>query len=491
VSQPRVGVALWAVSLLSLSWIATAQAEAPASGWSEPYRLSSEAGRASEGYLVADQYGYVHAFWAETLFADEQTVLEYARFDGAAWSTPNEIHVAGRGIENVSPVVDQQGTLHIAWTEDVDGPAFYTHAPAYNSLSVQNWAPPRRIDLPAGVVRLQVDSNSIFHLLYINRGEELGVYYVRSEDYGTTWSEPAWLDPDIPLDYTPANLYFEIDENDGLHAVWDYGALVVDAPNLAQIRYAHSLDGGNTWSVPLTIDQIIPEIGHNLDAASPVMAVAGQSVHVVWAAGALPYRYHRVSTDAGQTWSAPQQIFGQLHGQAFDGLAVDRSGRVHFLGQIRYPQGIYHAYWDQGRWTPPTLIYMIAREGEEIGERIHAHSTHPVVRAGNQLVLTFTDPPADPNRRLFVMYHLLDDLGPLEPIPTQVPTGSLVPSPSSFPQRLTPTPTRTPQTPPIDSANQPVVRPGTSGGALTVGLAPAILLLAAVLAVRLVFWPRR
>jgi hypothetical protein len=126
----------------------------------------------------------------------------------------------------------------------------------------------------------------------------------------------------------------------------------------------------------------------------------------------------------------PKQIFGELHGQAGDGFAVDGAGRVHFFAQIRYPQAIYHAYWDKNQWTSPSIVYLIAREGEGIGDHIHAHHTHPVVRAGNQLILTFGDGPADPNRRLFAMYRPLNDLSPLEPVPTPVPTATSLPKPS-------------------------------------------------------------
>ena len=236
---------------------------------------------------------------------------------------------------------------------------------------------------------------------------------------GITWSEPVWLDPDILPAHIPDSLNFELDENDGLHAVWFYGALEQDArPDW--VRYTHSLDGGHTWSSPFLLDQYDEESDHNLTTASPIMIVQGQTVHVIWAAGSLPYRYHRFSTDAGQTWSAPVQIFGELHGQAFDGLAVDGAGRVHFFGQIRYPMGIYHAYWDQTQWSKPSLVYLIAQEDSEegFGDRVHAHHTLPVIRAGNQLVLTFADGPADPNRRLFVMYRTLDDILPLENMPT-------------------------------------------------------------------------
>src|SRR5688572_4790384 len=112
----RIGIALLAISMLLAGWIAPAQAQVQ-SKWSEPYRLSSEVGKSSEGYLVADQYGYVHCFWTETLFENGRTVIKYARFDGTTWTKPNDIYVAGIGIRNVSPFVDQQGILHIAWAE--------------------------------------------------------------------------------------------------------------------------------------------------------------------------------------------------------------------------------------------------------------------------------------------------------------------------------------------------------------------------------------
>ena len=86
------------------------------------------------------------------------------------------------------------------------------------------------------------------------------------------------------------------------------------------------------------------------------------------------------------------------------------------------------------------LLYSSKKVRGEFGDRVHAHHTHPVVRAGNQLVLTFTDPPADPNRRLFAMYRTLDDIAPLETIPTPTPTATLIPPPSPTPRQPTPMP---------------------------------------------------
>jgi len=222
------------------------------------------------------------------------------------------------------------------------------------------------------------------------------------------------------------------------------------------------------------------------------MIVQGQTVHVIWAAGQQAYRHHRFSTDAGLTWSAPAQIFGELQGQAFDGFAVDGAGRVYFFGQIRYPIGIYEAQWDNNQWTPASLIYLIAQEGAQplseaeladsiqgqFGDRVHAHHTHPIVRAGNQLVLTFADGPADPNRRLFAMYRTLDDIAPLETKPTPTSPPTLIPPPSLTPTQPEPTPTAT-ATPAVLNGGgvQPSAEIPRADSALQFGLVPVLLLL--------------
>lgn len=368
---------------------------------------------------MSDQYGYVHAFWIETLFDNQRKKIIYSRFDGETWTNPNDIIIPTGVIEDISAAVDQQGVLHLFWSQGQSGPVFYSHSPVAIAQSAINWSSPVQLNIPGKILQFRIDSKGVFHLVYIDSGTESGVYYTRSEDQGSTWSEPRWLDPDIPVSHSPASLNFDIDSQDGLHVVWSYLALFDGLGNHEMVRYASSLDGGSTWSNPYTIDAYVDGIDHELGFAEPKMAVQGDFIHVVWAAGSTPYRHHRFSNDRGLTWSAPMQIFGDLHGQAYDGLAVDGAGRVHFIGQVRYPLGIYHAIWDQGQWTPPELVYMIS-QGDfipSIADRIHAHYTVPAVRSGNQLVLTFTDGPADPNRRLFAMVSSMAGIPASDPLP--------------------------------------------------------------------------
>jgi hypothetical protein len=469
----------WAIG----PWMHEAEAQTQET-WSSVSRLSTNKGKASEASLVADQFGSVHVFWTEEL-EDNRLVIQYAYYEGETWSTLTDIHVTQpfKTIGNVSPTVDQNGTLHLIWSEGDSGPAYYTSAPANNATSAQKWEQPRVINVPSNRIKLQVDSSGVLHVLYVKfLGQEQGIYYIHSEDEGKNWSDPIWLDPDIIADYGPRALNFEIDDTDGLHAAWYY----VPREDLGGdwVRYIHSLDGGNTWSEPFTIDKLDQEAIDNdevLSAAGPIMAVQGQNVHIIWAGGKLHYRHHRYSTDAGRTWSESRRIFGELNGQAFDGLTVDATGRIHFFGQIRFPMGIYHSVWDGDEWTRPSLVYLIRYSSTDPeGDEIAAHNTHPAVRAGNQLVLTFTDAPSDPIRRLFVMERTLDDITPSAAFPTPTPVVE------STPQSTTPTAQPTAITTPRSFGNAPSDNGNSSTGEpLLFGFIATLLLTGSAISLRL------
>jgi hypothetical protein len=409
-----------------------ARAEAQVVGeWSQPYRLSTGRGKASEAALVSDSYGYVHAFWSE-LLENQSSMLYYARFDGGSWSAPLDIYRSQPfvPIQSLASFVDQDGILHLGWSGGDSGPVFYMQASAANALSAQHWPEPLRVELPAKQLSLALDEAGVMHLLY-NRisSQARGIYYARSRDQGATWTEPRWLDPDILKGYMAGSLELKMDERGGLHVLWFYAGLEVSGGNW--VRYAHSLDGGDTWSLPSTIDRLIEGADYTLSAASPVLAVSGEEVHVVWAGGKFHYRNHRISTDSGRTWGPAVRIFGDLQGQAFESLTIDGLGRVHYLGQIRNPMAIYHAVWHEGKWSRPLPIYILSLGSwDPVGDRVLAHYTIGSVRAGNQLVLTFTDSPPDPERRLFVTYRTLEDVPPATAVPTPRATATAVASPT-------------------------------------------------------------
>lgn len=485
-------VALCGWSLLALSlFLTTAQAQAPGD-WTSPFRLSTGLGAASPATLISDDYGYVHTFWSEAL-DDERMLLQYARFDGHSWSVPNDIYVTRpfAQIKNVAAALAPDGRLYLMWPEGDNGPVYFSSAPVHNALSAYDWEQPYRVALPTNFVKLQIDSKGIFHVLYSRiLGEERGVYYVHSEDKGITWSRPLWLDPDIPPAMMPTNLEFVMDEAGGLHVTWYYFSVETFGAGADWVRYTHSLDGGKTWSLPFTIDKLEEselEAEEELSAADPVLAVQGENVHVIWAGGTLHYRHHRYSKDRGVTWEPAVRILGELNGQAGDGMAVDGAGRLHLFTQIRFPMGIYHAVWDQGQWSEPSLIYLIRySDDDDPGDKIGAHNTRLAFRAGNQIVLTLADPPSEPVRRLFFMLRTLEDVPAAALEPTPAPTTTPLPQASTTPA-------------PLETASAPLFNAGLADpisvprpdNAVWIGIAPAGLVLLGLICFRLLFKLRR
>ena len=455
-----------------------AAAQSESRQWEGPVLLSNPGVvETGEAKMVPDPYGNLHVFWSEVNPADRVHSIQYTVFDGESWAKPVDIFFAPRGFEIVSyaAAVDDQGQLYLVWNQGNVGPLLFASAPIDTAMSAQAWSEPQTIDAPAHKVHFEIDSQGTFHIMYENfYGQEPGIYYMRTERDSSSLSVPFWLDPDVPQGFAPTLLKFVIDDQDGLHATWYYrstepGNLIV----ADWVRYAHSLDGGRDWSIPITIDRVEGDDAvDELRLPHPGLAVTGSQVHIVWAGNENTEREHRYSLDRGLTWTNTERILGNLHGQGLGGgLVIDAIGRIHYFAQIRWPQGVYHMIWDGEQWLDPSMIYFIARGGTEDREgRYHAHSVRAGIRAGNQLVVTFTDEATGPT---YAMWATLDDVASVETAAPQ-PTPTAVSEVAAVPLAVNPTPT----TIPLDAASQaaPFDSPNTASG-LWLGLVPAGLLL--------------
>ncbi len=430
----KVSLTLLGGALLILLFVQTVGAQVQDDNWSEPYRLSSNLGSVigAGGRLVTDQYGFVHAFWAEGGFDDLRIIVQYARFDGENWSDPVDIYVTAPdstfGFLSI-PVIDKDDNIHIVWSMSQTGPIFYFHAPISGATSSRNWVREAAIDAPANRAEIAVDRNNKLHMVYSHlEGKEPGVYYMQSEDGGITWSQPYWLHPDKPLNYTPARVIFLKDEvTDGLHILWKYDEVIDDVAVGKQILHMFSKDAGESWSHPFIIDEA-DEAEDELRAGGMVFAVENDAAHVVWAGTSTTRREHRYTLDGGETWTETFRVFGELNGSAGDSIVFDGAGNVHFLGQIRFPQGMWNIRFDGTEWQDPSLVYLIRKTSVDEHEGIHVHAINSEVSSGNQLFATFTNSPSEDQLFLYVMQRTITDVEqeailPL-PEPTVAPTAT-------------------------------------------------------------------
>lgn len=458
--------------------------------WNGPDILSNRESRV-EGLaeIVADSYGFVHVFWVEKSLRDDFITINYARFDGETWSAPVDLVARrGLGVEVAlgNAVVDRNGNLYLTWMDGIRGPAFLTSAPVYDALSAQKWQPSIPLEISAYESKLQVDSKGVLHVLFNDfYGSDPGIYYLRSEDGGVLWSAPFRVDPDRPANYLPLNLKFLVDESDNLHASWEYSDLNTSGFITKVVRYARSSDGGGNWSTSI-IDEA-DESSDEVRVAGAVMAVQGQNIHVIWAGDQQIRREYRFSMDAGVTWSSTSRVFGDLQGAAGDGISVDGAGRIHYVAQIRYPQGLYHAYLEQGQWSTPALFYLISLSpSDPIGDRIHAHRVRLAVRAGNQLVVVFRDPPGDPQQRLFSMYLTLNDIQPSSLLPIPTPDLTVTSSnPTPVVEITSPTATPTSQPLMVNVNASPQADLSTPADTLLWAIIPALILIGGVITLQL------
>ncbi|MCP4421398.1 MAG: exo-alpha-sialidase [Chloroflexi bacterium] len=434
--------------LLWITAVPATQAQDESQLWTLPRLLSSPGiFETSETEIIPDPHGFFHIMWTETNPNDGITSIQYATFDGVVWSNANDIYVSAPNINigTFAAALGDDGMLHLTWAEGNAGPMFYTDAPALEAQSARAWEEPISFDFPAHTMKLVIDSQNVLHLAFINFfNEDPGVYYTRSVDVGKTWTTSVWLDPDIPTYHRPNAIKLLIDDKDGIHASWYY--LNIDRPSSPGewIRYTNSFDGGDTWSSPFSIDRA-DETVDELRFPYPSLTISGDTVHMVYA-GNNTQRKHRYALDRGVTWSETKRIMGNLHGQALgDGMTTDGLGRVHFFGQIRWPQGVYHTYWDpadpEGGWTTPEMAYVISNSSEEGREgRYHAHSVRAGTINGNILVVIFTDEVTGP---LYAMWRKLDDVPTIEPVP--MPSATPMPIVTAMPDaEVTSTPTPLP-----------------------------------------------
>jgi hypothetical protein len=455
------------------AYMARAQVEEAA--WSSPFRISGRDTKSTEATLIADNFGYVHVFWGEIL-DDDRSIVKYSRYDGAVWSVPISIYIgpADFTFDSISPMIGSDGRLYVYWSEGIVLKNIrIASAPIQDTLSAQAWAQPSRIQVLVKDMRVVEDSQGRHHLIF-NRIDAFGrgLYYMVSTDKGGTWSAPVWLDPDLPKGLTPSNLNLAIDAADNLHIVWGYEILDILTSESNWIRYGRMEAATGNWTTT-TIDRIDPEdvaIEYKLTAAGPVLALSGNQVVVIWAGGTLHYRHFRYSSDGGLTWSSPVRLFGGLNGQAFDGMTVDATGRIHYFAQIRFPTAIYHSIWDGTRWTSPSTVYFIKYSGDdqEPTDKIQAHAVHPAIRAGNQIVLTFTDEPPNPKRGVYVMMMTMTDVdpAPVDTPPPSLPTATPLPVPTE-PAAITGTPQTTPTTGPVGTVTNDPIRTTEDSGLTT------------------------
>jgi hypothetical protein len=379
---------LFAVPLLALSLdSAFALQSGPApSEWSTPSVIFRTDGYATRPRVVADAAGDLHLLFflreASQGGAAGATMIMYSRFQDGAWSSPVDVLV-GAGTNTPSVTVDARGVLHVVWEGGTQGELAYSQAHVSQAGTARGWSRPRLLSEPNTFDSdILATEDGILRLVYSTKSGY--VWYQESVDGGASWSTPITVaEPETP-GCTTNHPRVAVDSGGGIHVVWTELQLPSGWPPCGAI-YSDSLDRGRTWSTPVRIAG--PGYGQiNL------LANGSSTLLLAWnAMVGIGERKFTRSIDGGFGWQPAQHLSTRLRG-GFTGIpsmAADSAGVVHLVTAVDRPLGesmaVYHMAWNGTTWSEPVLVSVGA-----IGFR-SVELPWIVVTNGNRLHVVYED----------------------------------------------------------------------------------------------------
>ncbi len=198
-------------------------------------------------------------------------VCAVSRDGGETWSSPSPVNDEGSRVQWSVPCVGKDGTVYVAWVDmsshsikldySVDGGETWVE----DRFAVDGVAALIYIDDWIGAFSYPAMDADItdgpyggnLYMAYMNYGENgsTDIYFIKSSDYGETWSEPVVISgEDIP-DNDQFHPWLVVDNIGVIHVIfYDQRNGIED--DLVDLYYTYSEDGGETWSEPERITQV-------------------------------------------------------------------------------------------------------------------------------------------------------------------------------------------------------------------------------------------
>jgi hypothetical protein len=332
--------------------------------WQTPTLIGVNPNKVSSLNLVTDADGLLHAFWVDEAGA----AINYSNRNDLFWLQPAAILRAVEGGSGEPAVtIDALNRLYVTWSGTGSGQIYFSWADAGQAGTPADWSPVQVISEPglaAESPEVLVDGNGLIYVTYsVPLNEERGIYLVRSDDGGNSWSPTikvfdgvaaGWAMVDRPKLSTTVN--------GDLHLLWARYQVPFEGDPLA-LFYARSEDQGQSWSTPLLVAEK-PVI------SGVVYGFGERTLHQLWfneGNSGLDV-WHNLSVDGGRSWGEPVSAtgFGQVDEPFY--VTADLAGRLHLIGVV--DSILHHWIWQDDRWIiesnttltsdPATEVYALA-----------------------------------------------------------------------------------------------------------------------------------
>lgn len=412
----RTFIAVVLLFLLILAdGVTTHNVGAQGSSWSTPQVMPGFDLDSWPPILIADQYGTVHAFtyqWVGDESLDRFMAIVYNQWTLArGWTNPIDIILSPSKEARLTDVyLDNEGTFHLVfWGGDgTSADIYYSRADAWNAGEVQSWSPPvlvaENAGDPEGAVLAEDDLGNLL-IVYHGKIYGNGVYVVKSEDRGVTWSRPVQIfqaKPTAPYIY---NLKVIRSETGWLHAVWNTYSISGQGRGIYHARSKDGLD----WSDSLPL----AEAQEGLGTQTPTIIEYKASLFVIY--NMPPKISMRRSMDDGLTWSDLVMLFPRHVGvNGSLSAVIDSADTLHlFFGQriSGSPDihGMWHSTWVNNRWIEPESVIKAPQVRDPVGDKsFDPFEASAAVSQGNVILATWRTDPGLNGNGVWYSYKILD-----------------------------------------------------------------------------------
>jgi hypothetical protein len=327
---------------------------------SVPLNLS-RSGAAGQPVTFLDANGTLHLIWQDRFAGfvyasrgapgwSEPTAVALP-FSDPPFFTPSA-DIVGR-LLTPHLLVDEAGRVHAFWR--VDDALFYSNAPLAEIGNSTAWSEPQNIAASAPAYAVAVDTNGRLHLAYVrvisSDGFPTGVYYRQRNEAG--WSDANNLYQSSYLQAAETEqLHVDV-------AVTNAGQVIVAWDNrlLDTIFYIRSNDAGNTWSEPALVDQR-NELD-NLETPGPhylQLIAHGSDIHLLWNRYTNVGRCelaHRWSPNGGAEWQSRQIVFDGISCPS-QRHALVGDGQLYLFTEQEQGSSVVRL-WLGFDWSPPQI----------------------------------------------------------------------------------------------------------------------------------------
>ncbi|TRZ72141.1 MAG: exo-alpha-sialidase, partial [Bacteroidetes bacterium] len=229
---------------------------------------------------------------------------------------------------------------------------------AANSVHAQ-WAPDVRLTNDPFSSNISVSnshciaaSNDTLHVVwYDNRDGNFEIYYKRSTDGGATWESDTRMTTNSFLSYDPCIVL----SGPVLHLFWGDSR-----DGNREIYYKRSLNGGNNWGADIRLTNAIRA------SESPSAAISDSVIHLTWyderddpSGNWYTEIYYKRSTDLGLTWGPDFRLTEKSAYAGFPCIAV--AGQTVHIVWEDMRNGDYDVYYKRSTdgglsWGLDTLL---------------------------------------------------------------------------------------------------------------------------------------